>query len=93
MSVESEAKLLDFAKWFNWNKKTITAIDKRCEFLEKAVENLGIALLHALEDIKVLEGRGRIGKSFEIITPHNSLFKVAERKGGKPLDLKKISNG
>ena len=93
MSLQSEAKLLDFAKWFNFHKTTITCLDKRCEFLEKAVENLGIALLHALEDIKVLEGRGTIGSHLEVVTPHNMLNKVQARVGGKPMDLKHIKNG
>jgi hypothetical protein len=93
MSLESETKLLEFAKWFNFHKSTITSLDKRCEFLEKAVDNLAVALLHAIEDIKVLEGRGRIGGSLEVISPHNALQKVQARMGGKPLDLKQIKNG
>lgn len=93
MSLESEAKLLDFAKWFNFHKGTITSLDKRCEFLTKAVDNLGICLLHALEDIKTLEGRGRIGSNIEILTPHGVKNRVNQRVGGKELDLKKIRNG
>ena len=93
MSLQSETKLLEFAKWFDFHKKTITSLDKRCEFLEKAVDNLAVALLHALEDIKILEGRGRIGGSLEVVTPHNALQRVTARMGGKPLDLKTIKNG
>lgn len=93
MSFQSETKLLEFAKWFGFHRKTIISLDKRCEFLEKAVDNLGICLLHALEDIKTLEGRGRIGSNLEIVTPHGAMNKVKARIGGKPLDLKVIKNG
>lgn len=93
MSLQSETKLLEFAKWFNFHKTTITSLDKRCEFLEKACDNLGIVLLHALEDIKILEGRGRIGGNLEVISANNALNKVQARIGGKPLDLTHLKNG
>ena len=95
MSLNSETKLLEFSQWFNYHKKTITALDKRGEFLEKAVENLAIIALHLVEDVRVLEGRGPIGRNMEVITPANNLLRTIPRKSQVPvkMDLKKIRNG
>ena len=101
MSLQTERKLLEWGKWYDYHKNTITDTDKRCEFLEKAVDNMGHMLIHLIEDIRVLEGRGRIGKSTNIITPHGNMGKANQRTGlsgdlrkdGGKMDLGKIANG
>lgn len=104
MSFTSETKLLEFYKWFDYHKKTISDPQKRVEFVEKAMDNMARLFLHALEDIKVLEGRGRLGRNMEVITPANNLLVhqrrptqvpvgIPDRKFDGNLDTKKIGNG
>jgi len=74
MSIRTEQKLLDFGKWWEFNKGSITDVKKNQEFLEKAVTSLAHIYIDIAEDIKILEGRGTVGKAFDkIITPDNVL--------------------
>ena len=102
MSTETEQRLLDFGKWYDHHKETKTDIDKRSEFLEKAIDNLAHLMIHYVEDIRVLEGRGPLGSSNTIISPAGTLMKTAQRptlvsmakreKQGK-MDLSKLKDG
>lgn len=77
MSLRSEKKLLDMAKWYEHNKNTITDPIKRAEFLQVAVDNMMHQLINVLEDIKILEGRGTIARNFpNIYVPDNALRKM-----------------
>ena len=100
MSIETEQRLLDFGKWYDYHKETITDVTKRSEFLEKAVDNLAHLMIHYVEDIRVLEGRGIMGETNTIITPSATLLKMGntqtkvsmmQRDKGR-MDLSKMTN-
>lgn len=84
MSERTEKKLLDFGKW--WQEHGMKKVDeqyipkppedmkKGYEMMFKAVDNLSHIYIDIVEDIRVLEGRGLIGKNVnKIITPDNVL--------------------
>ena len=87
MSVRTERKLLEFGKWWELHSKgtddggAITLklpedLNKRTELVAKAVDSLSHIYIDIVEDLKVLEGRGAIGKNTNIITPDNQLPRV-----------------
>lgn len=77
MSLRTERKLLEWAKWFEYNKGTISDPMKRTEFLLDAVENFAHLLINQAEDIRILEGRGLIAEQFpNIIVPDGMLKKT-----------------
>jgi len=85
VSLRTEKKLLDFGKWWEYHSKgtddkgaIVTKlpenIDKRTTLLCDAVENLAHIYIDIVEDLRVLEGRGIIGRNVpKIITPDNML--------------------
>lgn len=80
MSHITEQKLLEFATWYNYNKTGIVDLQKKTEFLDKAIENLALVMVNFAEDVKVIEGRGRLTNTSEIILPSNCLLKKTMRK-------------
>lgn len=80
MSHITETKLLEIAKWYEYNKDSIVDIQKRSEFLQTVVDNLLLLMINFCEDVKVLEGRGTIGNNSEIIVPNDVILKKNERK-------------
>lgn len=70
MSRKTEQKLSDLAKWFVYNKSTITDVDKRSEFMEHAVMTMIIMFTHIIEDIQALERR----EKSEILLPSGIRF-------------------
>jgi hypothetical protein len=87
MSVRTEKRLVDYIKWWKYNTTgyddvgvALTELKlpedpmKRDEILADAMESLYNTLVDFAEDIKVLEGRGKIaGNISQIITPDNVL--------------------
>ena len=85
MSVRTEQKLLEFGKWWEYNTKgtdsegaTVTKLpedfDKRTQMIAKAIDSLAHIYIDIVEDIRVLEGRGMLGRNMnKIITPDNIL--------------------
>ena len=85
MSIRTEKKLLEFGQWWevNAHRKDDTGnvvmkppedVKKAYEMMFKAVDNLAHIYIDLSEDIRVLEGRGIIGRNVsKIITPNNTL--------------------
>ncbi len=57
MSEDFRQKLREWAKYWNYHFQSSSALEKRVEFLEKAVEGCMDLLSRAYEDISKLEGR------------------------------------
>lgn len=57
MSKALERELLEVAQWYCYHKDTDMPIEKRLEFLTKAMDFLIWTLAKSVEDIRVLEGR------------------------------------
>ena len=85
MSIRTETKLLEFGKWWEYNSKGTDNdgnyqmklpedMGKRTEMLAQAIDALSHIYIDIVEDIRVLEGRGTIGRNMnKIITPDNVL--------------------
>ncbi len=80
MSNITEKKISELVCWYEYNKKGITDVKKKNEFLEKAIVSVLLVMIEIAEDLKVVEGRGRMTNSSNIILPANSLLKKNERK-------------
>lgn len=72
MSVKSDERLAEVAKWFIYHKGTIPPdnLGKRLEFLEKMCHNLLDVCIMQAEDIKELEGVRR-----KILMPSSVVLK------------------
>ena len=85
MSIRTDQKLLEFGKWWEYHTKKkdddgayIMKLPedprKACELMATAIENLSHIYIDIVEDIRVLEGRGPVGRNIpKIITPDNIL--------------------
>ena len=85
MSIRTEKKLAEFGRWWEYNTKSSDDTDalawklpenmlKRTELLAKGMDSLAHIYIDLCEDIKVLEGRGTIGRNVnKIVTPDNVL--------------------
>lgn len=62
MSVELEKEALDVAKWWTYHKGNIPDMQKRVEFQGKAIDHLLWLLGRAIQDIKTLEHRAKLGE-------------------------------
>jgi len=85
MSLRTEKKLAEVGRWWEYHTKATDDKDAVCiklpedpkkaaELYYKAMDSMLHIYIDLCEDIKVLEGRGHIGKNMKnIITPSNIL--------------------
>lgn len=75
MSKGLEKELLEVAQWYTYFKSQEMSIEKRMEFLTKAIDFLLWTLARTVEDMRDIEGRTKNGH--ELADPY--LFKAVPK--------------
>lgn len=73
MSKKTEQELIDLAGWWHYWKDTNMPIDKKLEFLTKAMDIMLWVVAGNTGDIQKLERRGRSGFPRDLVLPASGI--------------------